>query len=62
MKLSKASTNPQYVIMTQESLKKIKTKKDKTIHIIQFVNLPEIDQVHMRKTIIPFRRQCREGF
>lgn len=32
-----------YVVMTQDELEKIKTKKDKTIHIIQFVNLPEIE-------------------
>ncbi|NLP15626.1 MAG: Ku protein [Clostridiales bacterium] len=38
-----------YVIMTQEELEKIKTKKDKTIHIIQFVNLPEIDQIYYEK-------------
>ena len=46
-----------YVIMTQEEIEKIKTKKDKTIHIIQFVNLPEIDQIYYEKTIMPFRRQ-----
>lgn len=34
-----------YVIMTEEELEKIKTKKDKTIHIIQFVKLNEIDQI-----------------
>lgn len=34
-----------YVIMTEEELEKIKTKKDKTIHIIQFVKLSEIDQI-----------------
>ncbi len=37
--------NDKYVIMTEEELEKIKTKKDKTIHIIQFVNLVEIDQI-----------------
>ena len=37
--------NEKYVIMTEEELEKIKTKKDKTIHIIQFVNLSEIDQI-----------------
>ena len=41
--------NDKYVIMTQEELEKIKTKKDKTIHIIQFVNLPEIDQIYYEK-------------
>lgn len=38
-----------YVVMTQEELDKIKTKKDKTIHIIQFVNLPEIDPIYYEK-------------
>lgn len=38
-----------YVVMTEEELEKIKTKKDKTIHIIQFVNLPEIDQIYYEK-------------
>ena len=37
--------NDKYVIMTEEELEKIKTKKDKTIHIIQFVKLEEIDQM-----------------
>ena len=38
-----------YVVMTKDELEKIKTKKDKTIHIIQFVNLPEIDQIYYEK-------------
>ena len=38
-----------YVVMTQDEIEKIKTKKDKTIHIIQFVNLPEIDQIYYEK-------------
>ncbi len=37
--------NDKYIIMSEEELEKIKTKKDKTIHIIQFVNLTEIDQI-----------------
>ncbi|MHB8130287.1 MAG: non-homologous end joining protein Ku [Mobilitalea sp.] len=37
--------NDKYVIMTEVELEKIKTKKDKTIHIIQFVKLEEIDQM-----------------
>lgn len=37
--------NDKYVVMTEDELEKIKTKKDKTIHIIQFVNLSEIDQI-----------------
>lgn len=38
-----------YVVMTEEDLEKIKTKKDKTIHIIQFVDLPEIDLIYYEK-------------
>ncbi len=38
-----------YVIMTEEELEKIKTKKDKTIHILQFVNLSEIDTIYYEK-------------
>lgn len=35
--------------MTQDELEKIKTKKDKTIHIIQFVHLQEIDPIFYEK-------------
>lgn len=38
-----------YVVMTEEELEKIKTKKDKTIHIIQFVKLSEIDQIYYER-------------
>lgn len=38
-----------YVIMTDEDLEKIKTKKDKTIHIIQFAKMSEIDPIHYEK-------------
>ncbi len=38
-----------YVIMTEDELEKIKTKKDKTIHIIQFVKLSEIDQIYYER-------------
>lgn len=41
--------NDKYVIMTEEELEKIKTKKDKTIHIIQFVNLSEIDSIYYER-------------
>lgn len=37
--------NEKYVIMTEEEIEKVKTKKDKTIHIIQFANLSEINQI-----------------
>lgn len=38
-----------YVVMTDEELEKIKTKKDKTIHIIQFANISEIDTIYFEK-------------
>jgi len=38
-----------YVIMTEEELENIKTKKDKTIHIIQFVKLEEINQMYYER-------------
>lgn len=38
-----------YVIMTEDELEKIKTKKDKTIHIIQFAKLSEVDQLYYEK-------------
>ncbi|MBP1753934.1 MAG: Ku protein [Firmicutes bacterium] len=41
--------NEKYVIMTEDELEKIKTKKDKTIHIIQFVNLSEINQIYYER-------------
>lgn len=44
-----------YVIMTAEELEKIKTKKDKTIHVIQFINLSDIDQIYYERNyyVIP---------
>lgn len=38
-----------YVIMTEDDLEKIKTKRDKTIHIIQFAKLAEVDQLYYEK-------------
>jgi len=38
-----------YVIMTDEELEKIKTRKDKTIHIIQFAKMSEIDMIYYEK-------------
>lgn len=38
-----------YVIMTEEDLEKIKTKKDKTIHIIQFTKISEVDMIYYEK-------------
>jgi DNA end-binding protein Ku len=41
--------NEKYVIMTEEEMEKIKTKKDKTIHILQFVNMSEIDPIYYER-------------
>lgn len=38
-----------YVIMTQEELDAIKTEKDKTIHILQFCDLSQIDDIYYEK-------------
>ncbi len=38
-----------YVIMTDDDLEKIKTKRDKTIHIIQFAKMSEIDPIFYEK-------------
>lgn len=38
-----------YVIMTDEDLEKIKTKRDKTIHIIQFAKMSEVNSIYFEK-------------
>lgn len=38
-----------YVVMTNEELEKIKTKKDKTIHILQFAKMTEINMIYYEK-------------
>lgn len=38
-----------YVVMTDEELEKIKTKKDKTIHIIQFARMVEVNMIYYEK-------------
>lgn len=38
-----------YVVMTDEDLEKIKTKKDKTIHIIQFAKMAEVNMIYYEK-------------
>ena len=38
-----------YVVITEEELEKIKTKKDKTIHILQFTKISEIDMLYYDK-------------
>lgn len=38
-----------YVVMTDDDLEKIKTKKDKTIHIIQFAKISEVNPIYYEK-------------
>lgn len=38
-----------YVIMTEDDLEKIKTKRDKTIHIIQFCKISEVNLIYFEK-------------
>lgn len=38
-----------YVVMTDDELEKIKTKKDKTIHIIQFAKMSEVNMIYYEK-------------
>ncbi len=38
-----------YVVMTDEELEKIKTRKDKTIHIIQFAKMSEVNMIYYEK-------------
>lgn len=38
-----------YVVMTDEELEKVKTKKDKTIHILQFSKIEEVDMKYFEK-------------
>ena len=39
----------QYVTFTSDELEKIKTKKDKTIHILHFAKLKDVDQIYYEK-------------
>jgi len=38
-----------YVVMTDEELEKIKTRKDRTIHIIQFAKMSEVNMIYFDK-------------
>ena len=38
-----------YVVMTDEELERIKTKKDKTIHILQFAKMSEVNMIYYEK-------------
>ncbi len=42
--------NDKYVIFTEQELEKLKTKKDKTISITQFVDLDEIDPIFFARS------------
>ena len=35
-----------YVVMTEDELERIKTKKDKTIHILQFAKMSEVNMIY----------------
>jgi len=37
------------VVMTDDELERIKTKKDKTIHILQFAKMSEVDMIYYEK-------------
>lgn len=38
-----------YVVMTDAELERIKTKKDRTIHILQFAKMSEVDMIYYEK-------------
>ena len=38
-----------YVVMTDDELERIKTKKDKTIHILQFAKMSEVNMIYYEK-------------
>ncbi len=38
-----------YVVMMNEELEKLKTKKDKTIHILQFAKISEVNMIYFEK-------------
>lgn len=46
-----------YVTFTQDEIEKIKTKKDKTIHVEHFAKMSEIDSIFLIKITISFQRQ-----
>lgn len=37
------------MVMTDDELERIKTKKDKTIHILQFAKMSEVDMIDYEK-------------
>ena len=46
--------------MTDDDLEKIKTKKDKTIHILQFAKIAEINSIYYEKD--PGKRNCHRRY
>lgn len=38
-----------YAVMTDDELERIKTKKDKTIHILQFAKMSEVNMIYYEK-------------
>ena len=38
-----------YIVMTEDELERIKTKKDKTIHILQFAKMSEVNMIYYEK-------------
>ena len=46
--------NDKDVVMSKEELEEIKTEKDKTIHILQFVKLEEVDAIYYEKNYYAF--------
>ena len=38
-----------YVVMSDDELERIKTRKDKTIHILQFAKMAEVDMIYYEK-------------
>jgi DNA end-binding protein Ku len=49
-----------YVVMTDDDLEKIKTKKDKTIHILQFAKIAETNSIYYEKD--PGERNCHRRY
>lgn len=45
-----------HITFTEEELEKIKSKKYKTIHIIHFAKLTDVDQIHFEKNyyVVPY--------
>ena len=46
-----------YVTITEEELEKIKTKKDKTIHVLHFAKMEDVDSIYFEKNyyVVPHK-------